>query len=104
MGYTQDEWLNYYFDRDIDPEENVYEWYVETFPDDDCADDLDRDNTFNDIYERMQNYEEIYSILGDNIDSIIRERVMAGLEVAVGVEYDKLIELIDEEVDRRNGW
>ena len=65
----------------------VKEWYKEEYPDDDMGDDIDPEITFDDVFEALDNYQDIYDVLGVG-DSIIRERVFTKLADLMGVDYD----------------
>ena len=65
----------------------VREWYIKHYASDELGKEIKADLTFNDVYEALNKYEDIYDTLGVG-DSIIRERV-----------FDKLARLLDKDYD-----
>jgi hypothetical protein len=54
-------------------------WYTKAYPTDDVGLTLDPAVTFADLYHALQAGKCVYATLGGNADSIIRERIFAGL-------------------------
>lgn len=88
-----------YADRDNKPEKTadeiaqeaqslkVKDWYKEFYPKDELGDEI-RDNlTFYDLFETLDNYMDVYVVLGVD-DSIVRERVFDKLSEIMDVDYD----------------
>lgn len=88
-----------YADRDNKPEKTadeiaqeaqslkVKDWYKEFYSKDELGDEI-RDNlTFYDLFETLDNYMDVYVVLGVN-DSIVRERVFDKLSEIMDVDYD----------------
>lgn len=65
----------------------IKDWYTKNYPSDDLGQNLNNDNTFNDIWNAIHNGVDVYSVLGVS-DSIVRERVFEKLSEINGVEYD----------------
>lgn len=66
---------------------SIKEWYVKTFPTDELGCELNDDVTFNDLITALDNYKDVYTVLGGDSDSIIRERVFEKLSNIMGVSY-----------------
>ena len=85
----------------------VKEWYKEEYPDDDMGDDIDPEITFDDVFEALDSYQDIYDVLGVG-DSIIRERVFTKLADLMGVDYDYVydhwLKGADKAVERTVDW
>ena len=65
---------------------NIKEWYLKKYPHDDLGQEIDPNVTFEDLFEALDTYEDVYEVLGGNeIDSIVRERC-----------FEKLSEIMDE--------
>lgn len=83
---------------------NIKKWYRESYKlfaeeegfdsviDKEAEEDLEENITFGELYERMKNKEYIYDIIGD-VDSVVREKIMAKLADILGVEYDVIFKL-----------
>ena len=65
----------------------IKDWYKEEYPTDKLGDDIKKDITFYDIFDALDNYQDIYETMGVD-DSIIRERVFAKLAELMEVDYD----------------
>lgn len=68
-------------------DDKVKEWYVSKYPDDDMGEDIDPELSFYGIFDALDNYEDIYEVIGVG-DSIIRERIFSELADRMGVDYD----------------
>lgn len=70
---------------------NIKKWYLETYSDDELGNKINDDADFTE----MDYYEirHIYEYLGDNIDTIIRERVFEKLAELVGVKYQEIYDI-----------
>ena len=65
----------------------VRDWYIENYPDDELGTDIREGLSFYDLYETLDNYMNVYTVLGVD-DSIVRERVFDKLSELMGVDYD----------------
>lgn len=67
---------------------NVKEWYRGEYPTDDLVEEIKDTVTFEDIFGALDNYEDIYEVIGNGIDSIVRERIFNKLATLMEVDYD----------------
>lgn len=65
---------------------SIKDWYLEAYPTDDMGYDLNDGVTFEDLFVALDNYKNVYEVLGAS-DSIIRERVFAELANLMNVDY-----------------
>lgn len=65
----------------------IKDWYKKAFPTDELGDYIRDGLTFNDLFEAMDNYLEVYAVLGVG-DSIVRNRVFDKLAEIMGVDYE----------------
>ena len=72
----------------------VKKWYETIFPDDECAEDLNSEITFNDVFDTLANYGDIYECLfpDGEADSLIRERIFAKLAMIMRVDPQYIYE------------
>ena len=61
-------------------------WYMKTFPQDERGQYIDLYNTFADLWNALQNKENVYNVIGEG-DSLIRERLFDKLSQLKGVKY-----------------
>lgn len=107
-----------YANRDNKPEKTGFEmadeaqslkikdWYKEFYGDDELGDEIREGLTFYDLFEAMDNYLDVYKVLGVD-DSVVRERVFDKLAEIMDVDYDYVYdqwlktngETTDEEVE-----
>ena len=73
-------------------ETKIKEWYIQEYPTDEVGETLNEESTFKDLYEALDNYEDIYDILGGEADSIVRERCFEKLAEIMQVGYDYIYE------------
>ena len=73
-------------------ETKIKEWYMQEYPTDEVGETLNEESTFKDLYEALDNYEDIYDILGGEADSIVRERCFGKLAEIMQVGYDYIYE------------
>lgn len=66
---------------------NVKEWYKGEYPTDNLGDRIKEDTTFYDIFYALDNYKDIYDIIGVT-DSLVRERIFEKLATLMEVDYD----------------
>lgn len=62
-------------------------WYTENYPEDELGTDIREGLSFYDLYETLDNYMNVYTVLGVD-DSIVRERVFDKLSELMDVDYD----------------
>lgn len=67
---------------------NVKEWYRGEYSTDDLVEEIKDIVTFEDVFEALDNYEDIYEVIGNGIDSIVRERIFNKLATLMEVDYD----------------
>lgn len=67
------------------------DWYMENFPTDDLGNEINPDATFQDLFDTLDSYGNVYKTIGIG-DSIIRERLFAGLAEIMGVNYEYIYE------------
>lgn len=65
----------------------VQEWYKREYPTDDLGDRIKEDITFYDIFYALDNYKDIYGVIG-TADSLVRERIFKKLAELMEVDYD----------------
>lgn len=65
----------------------IKKWYMENYASDDLGENIKDGITFNDVFETLSNYENVYDTLGVG-DSIIRERVFTELARLLNKKYD----------------
>lgn len=66
---------------------NVKEWYRGEYPTDDLVEEIKDTITFEDIFEALDNYRDIYNEIGTT-DSLVRERIFNKLATLMEVDYD----------------
>ncbi|MGE4353532.1 MAG: hypothetical protein AB7D36_05560 [Oscillospiraceae bacterium] len=71
----------------MDENANVKAWYISKFRDDELGRDIKASITFKDVFEALDNYNNIYHIIGVG-DSVIRERIFEQLADVMRVDYD----------------
>ena len=65
----------------------IKEWYMKEYPTDELLGaEIDDDVTFEDLFEALENYKDVYKTLGVE-DSIVRERVFDKLAIVMNVDY-----------------
>lgn len=67
--------------------ENVQDWYMAAFPDDELGADIRTGLTFADIWVGLQRPRDIYETIGTH-DSTIRERIFTGMAERIGCSYN----------------
>lgn len=73
--------------RLVESMDNVKEWYCTTYPTDDLGEEIRDDITFEDVFDCLDRYMDIYDCLGV-WDSIVRERVFTRLAEIMEVDYE----------------
>lgn len=66
---------------------NVKKWYRGEYPTDDLVEEIKDTVTFEDIFEALDNYRDIYNEIGTT-DSLVRERIFNKLATLMEVDYD----------------
>ena len=72
---------------------NIKEWYKEMSKNEPYKEDYKLINdsiTFYDLFKALDNYQNIYDFLGEDIDTFIRENIFAKLAEIMGVDYDDI--------------
>lgn len=69
----------------------VKEWYVATYKSDKLGLDINENITFYDIFRALDNYKDIYKVIGAD-DSLIRERIFEELAKIMEVDYNYIYE------------
>ncbi len=72
-------------------ETNIKEWYINAYPTDEMGSELNDNVTFNDLFVALDNYKDVYELLGAG-DSLIRERIFEKLSKLMNVEYSYIYE------------
>jgi hypothetical protein len=70
----------------------IKEWYVTNYPTDEVGNTLNDKATFNDLFNALDTYQDVYVVLGGDADSIVRERAFKKLSELLGVDYDYVYE------------
>ena len=65
------------------------DWYLKTYPTDELGEELNSRATFYDLFEALDNYQDIYNLFGIN-DSIIREIVFKKLSDIMECPYEEI--------------
>lgn len=63
------------------------EYYIKSYPSDPIGKEINRDITFVDLFECLDNYEDVY-ILINVYDSLVRERLFNKLAEMMCVDYN----------------
>ena len=67
----------------------IKDWYIKTYPTDELGEELNSRATFYDLFEALDNYQDIYNLFGIN-DSIIRERIFEKLSDIMECPYEEI--------------
>lgn len=73
-------------------ETKIKEWYMKEYETDEIGETLNEESTFEDLYEALDNHEDVYDILGGDADSIVRERCFSKLAEIMEVDYNYIYE------------
>ena len=65
------------------------DWYLKTYPTDELGEELNSRATFNDLFEALENYQDVYNLFGVS-DSIVRERLFAKLSEIMECSYEEI--------------
>lgn len=81
---------NIFINESYKENQNIKEWYIKTYPTDSLGNELKDTTTFQDLFEVLDSYQDVYGALFKNkmeADSIIRERVFKELANIMDVDY-----------------
>lgn len=67
----------------------IKDWYLENYSDDDLEQELKYNLTFYDLFDALENCEDIYRLIGVS-DSLIRERLLEKLSEIMKSDYDEI--------------
>lgn len=67
---------------------NIKSWYKKDYPDDELGEAINEKITFYDLFETLDRRKSVYKLLGDDIDSIVRERIFEKLANIMDVKYE----------------
>ena len=73
--------------HDMEFMESMRDWYISTYPDDELGAYINQGITFEDLFDAMDNYQDVYKTIGV-ADSIVRERLFSRLAWIIGTDYD----------------
>lgn len=65
----------------------IREWYLSAYPEDELGNEINPNATFNDVFEWLDNYKDIYELIGVH-DSLVRERIFSALSEVMNCDYD----------------
>ena len=71
----------------INENSKIKEWYLKEYSTDNLGEEIKDDITFYDIFYALDNYKDIYEVIGVG-DSIIRERIFGKLAEIMKVDYN----------------
>lgn len=75
--------------NDTDPLNlNIKSWYMSKYPTDEVGKTLNDNTTFQDLFDCLDNYSDVYELLGGEADSIIRERCFKKLAELIDTDYN----------------
>lgn len=70
----------------------VKDWYIKEYPNDKLGLEIPEKLTFQNIFDYLDNYKDIYSLLENASDSVIRERIFEKLANIMNVDYNYIYE------------
>ncbi len=68
--------------------ENIKKWYLESYPSDELGNEINDSVTFQDVFNALDRFKSVYKVLGNSIDSVVRERVFEKLSDIMEVPYE----------------
>ena len=68
------------------------EWYIETYPTDECGHFLRDEATFSGLLNTLTLHGDVYDYIGEG-DSVIRERIFDKLSDITGMTYDEVYDM-----------
>ena len=66
---------------------DIKEFYINTYPTDELGKELKENITFKEVFECLDNYNNIYEFVGV-CDSLVRERIFTKLSEIMEVDYN----------------
>ena len=82
--------MQYKYDRELEAKStNIKKWYLENYPADDLGEELKNNITFYDLFDALDNYQDVYDFIGVG-DSLIRERLFEKLSKIMKCDYDEI--------------
>lgn len=72
--------------HDMEFMESMRDWYISTYPDDELGVYINQGITFEDLFDALDNYQDVYKTIGV-ADSIVRERLFSQLAWIIGTDY-----------------
>ena len=66
----------------------IRHWYTQMYPRDLAGKDMNPDVTFRDLFNALDNYDDIYELLGGYTDSVVREAVFIELAKLMNCDYE----------------
>lgn len=70
---------------------SIRDWYTKTYPSDELGYEIDKDVKFRNLFEALDNYQDVYEVIGVD-DSVIRERTFEKLAEIMSVDYNYIYE------------
>ena len=67
----------------------IKDWYIKTYPNDELGEELNSRATFYDLFEALDNYQDVYNLFGIG-DTIIRERIFEKLAEIMECPYEEI--------------
>ena len=67
----------------------IKDWYIKTYPNDELGEELNSRATFYDLFEALDNYQDVYNLFGIG-DNIIRERIFEKLAEIMECPYEEI--------------
>lgn len=89
-----------YSDYQCTENTDIKSWYKKDYPDDELGEAINEKITFYDLFETLDRRKSVYKLLGDDIDSIVRERIFEKLANIMDVKYEYIYDqwmLCDED-------
>ena len=68
----------------------IKEWYIKEYPNDELGQNLDDSVNFYDLIKTLENCEDVYKLMSEEADSIIRERLFGKLSEILECDYDEI--------------
>lgn len=72
---------------------NIKKWYIANYESDELGLEINDNTTFQDLFNALDSGECVYSVLGESVDSIIRERCFEQLANIMKVDYEDIYDL-----------
>ena len=70
-------------------DKKIYDVLTEEYPEDELSYEVDPDITFQELYSRMCDGEDVYDLLGVG-DSVVREHVFEEISARLNCDYDEV--------------